>query len=71
MIVIASGVLVLGIVGAIAKILVGVFRINLEAVVVYFFLIRSLNKEIAVPLSPHVDILVAQAADNATRTTAF
>ena len=45
MIVIACSVLVLGIVGAIAKILVGVFRINLEAVVVYFFLIRSLNKD--------------------------
>ena len=59
MIVIACGVLVLGIVGAIAKILVGVFRINLEAVFVYFFLIRSLNKEIAIPLAPHVHILVA------------
>ena len=64
--------MILGVVGAVTQILVGVLGIHLHVVVILELgLIRCLHEEVAVPLAPHIDILIAQTAHDATRAAAL
>ena len=70
MVVDASCILVFRIVGTVAQILVGVLGIDLQVVVLSeLCLVRGLYEEVTVPLTAHVDILVAQPPHDAARAT--
>ena len=72
MIVDTRGILVIGIFGAIAEILVGIFHRCLQTMHgVETVVPRTLHKHILIPFAGHVCVFVGETAHNASGATAF